>query len=239
MNRGMRAVLIILGFGALAFVVLGLTGWWWWSQHGAEFQANTMKGIDQGIAFGKLTDQDGCLKEGFDRNHKNPDAVAAQFNLMFLSGCLSTAKPSPEFCQDVPSQWNTFAASRWTTQRCVAEGLNESTCPGMLNALIGHCQNGVFGPAFGQEREWPKLGKLYAHSADPHHAMIRVGPTCRRTLVRLWWVRLIVGRWSHPPATRLSSPPQKFFASLAGVPRGGIGCACGLMIGSALSLRSR
>ncbi len=153
MNRGMRAVLVVLGFGALSFVVFGLTGWWWWSQHGKGFASNAQNGINQGVDFGKRTHQDGCLKEGFDRNRRNPDADTGQFNFMFLSGCLIMAKPSPKFCQDVPSQWNTFAASRWTTQRCAAEGLNESTCPGMLNAVIGHCQNGVFGPASGQERE--------------------------------------------------------------------------------------
>ena len=76
LNHGLRAVFFILGFGALAFVVFGLTGWWWWSQHGAEFQSNVSNGIEQGIAFGKRTDQDGCLKEGFDRNRRNPDADA-------------------------------------------------------------------------------------------------------------------------------------------------------------------
>lgn len=140
MNRGLRAVLLLLGVGALAVMVLGLTGWWWWTQHGPEFESNIKTGVEDGIAFGKHTDQNGCVTEGFGRNRKHPEVEASMLNVFFMTGCLSAAHASEGFCKDVPSPWNNFAAQRWAEQRCAAEGLEAPSCAGMLNTVVTYCQ---------------------------------------------------------------------------------------------------
>ncbi len=140
MNRGMRAVLLLLGFGVLAVIVFGLAGWWWWTQHGPDFSADVKTGMDEGMTFGKGTDQNGCLAEGFDRNREHPELDTSMLNMFFLTSCLSAAGASEGFCDDVPSQWNGFVVTRWAEKRCSAEGLETPSCAGMLNAVVTHCQ---------------------------------------------------------------------------------------------------
>jgi hypothetical protein len=141
MSRGMRAVLALLGVSALAVIVMGLTGWWWWTQHGQEFQSNVKTGMEEGRKFGKHTDENGCLAEGFDRNREHPEAEVGMLNAFFMAGCLSDADPSEGFCKEVPSQWNNFAVARWSEKRCTAEGLATPSCAGMLNTVVTHCQS--------------------------------------------------------------------------------------------------
>jgi hypothetical protein len=137
----MRAILLLLGFGALGVIGLGLAGWWWWSQHGTEFQSNITDGVKQGTEFGKGSDSEGCLQEGFERIRRDPQTEIGLSNHMFLVGCLMITKPSPDFCKGVPPSWNQFAVSRWAKQRCESEALSDTGCVGMLSAVADHCSS--------------------------------------------------------------------------------------------------
>ncbi len=143
----MRALLLLLGFGALALLVGAMTIWWWWAQYGSQFQDDLKTGIAAGIEFGKDADQNACLSEAFERNRRrvaaHTEGEAGLEDNFFLSGCLMGASPSKGFCEDVPSQWNAIATTRWTEQRCAAEGLDNSNCAGMLTAVVQTCQQGV------------------------------------------------------------------------------------------------
>ncbi len=148
MTRGMRAFLLLLGFGALALLVGVVTVWWWWAQYGTRFQDDVKNGMAAGMEFGKDADQDACLSEAFERNRRrvaaHTEAEAGLEDNFFLSGCLSGASPSKGFCDDVPSQWNAIAATRWTEQRCAAEGLDNANCAGVLTAVVQICQQDAF-----------------------------------------------------------------------------------------------
>jgi hypothetical protein len=148
-NRGLRAFLLLFAFLGLAIVVVGATGWWWWTRHGTGFQADLKEGMAAGMEFGKDADQDACVAESIERSRRSSqDGSEAEHGLrnnFFLAGCLVAAKPSEGFCEEVPTQWNAFAAARWTEQRCAAEGVDSDYCAGMLQAVVNLCQEQAYG----------------------------------------------------------------------------------------------
>ena len=139
-TRGARAILLVVGFTAMAFLLMAALGWWWWSNHRTEFDANFNNGRVQGEAFGKQTDQDGCLRETFDHIRKDSSIIAGIGHNMFLTYCLDEAKASARFCDDVPSPWSAFATAKWSAQRCRAESLENGVCSNVLTAVITECE---------------------------------------------------------------------------------------------------
>jgi len=145
-NRGARAVLLLLGFVALMVLVMAGIGAWWWSHNGREWKAGFDGGIKEGMAFGKGTDQDGCLAAAFERHRTQPpEAQIGVRNASFLNGCLSVAKPVPNFCDGVPMGWNALAAQRWSERRCADKGIAGNFCPTTLGAVIQVCDQKKIG----------------------------------------------------------------------------------------------
>ena len=86
----------------------------------------------KGAAFGALTDQAGCMQEGFLRSRSAVGSEIAEtgLNSSFTSACLRSSRPTVEFCNDIP----TMDVDEWKDSQCRKAGLERSQ-PGCLKTL--------------------------------------------------------------------------------------------------------
>jgi hypothetical protein len=98
-----------------------------------------MKRIDSGRAegreFGKTTDQKGCMDEGLRRaiGIKKTETGPLVNLRAFVSGCLESSRPSPEFCAGVPKWWEFI--TDWEVTQCQRDGQDPASTPGCIMVL--------------------------------------------------------------------------------------------------------
>jgi heme exporter protein D len=98
----------------------------------SEFQA-------KGAEFGKLTDQAGCMQEGFLRSRSTTASEIAEtdLNTSFATACLRSSRPTVDFCKDIP----TLDLDEWKNAQCQKAGPERAQpgCLKMLEAKIDFC----------------------------------------------------------------------------------------------------
>ena len=105
---------------------------------GERFAAMANEGRD----FGKTTDEQGCLKEGFARARKlssKPDVVAEVANPDFVMGCLRSSKSTPGFCDAAPSTGEWLAGS--DEKECEKIDGPKEPCRQVLKQRFIYCGN--------------------------------------------------------------------------------------------------
>lgn len=98
----------------------------------AEFKA-------KGAEFGTLTDQAGCMQEGFLRSRSATGSQIAEtgLNTSFTSACLRSSRPTVDFCKDIPA----VGLDEWKNAQCQKAGEERSQpdCLKMLEAKVDFC----------------------------------------------------------------------------------------------------
>jgi hypothetical protein len=92
-------------------------------------------GID-GKEFGKSTDQNGCLEKGFS---PEPSHAYSDYNFLFVSECLNSSQPSPNFCDGVPP-WLQSESRIWEAKQC-EKVPNKDACHETMSAKLSYCDN--------------------------------------------------------------------------------------------------
>jgi hypothetical protein len=139
-NRG--KIIVIIG-GAAAFLLVGLVAVVFfvaWVVDDTGMEENRIAGTE----FGKTTDYAGCQAAGVERI-KNlslfqvSESVNAQY---FVRGCLETSRPSPDFCENVPTEMqDIWAGDSWKDGECARLGWTEMNpnCRAVLRARLDFC----------------------------------------------------------------------------------------------------
>lgn len=124
------AVLVALGLVVLGVYVAS-------DQEGAK---QYREALAEGPKFGKTTDQEGCVREGFARLAGVPQPSVSQLsaNDRFVRECFGASRPSPGFCDGVPL----FPYGEWVTQKCAEAGKADAVCRGVMDAKHTYC-NGL------------------------------------------------------------------------------------------------
>ena len=89
-----------------------------------------------GAAFGKTTDQNGCIEKGYLL-----EAPTDSFDMSsqkFLNECLNASRPSTDFCEGVPFVFD----RQWFDEQCKKVGHNDDSCINALIAKRNYCQMG-------------------------------------------------------------------------------------------------
>ena len=125
---GLMAIMAIIGIVSL------------WEYAGAKFRSPEIrrindKGIADGIAFGKITDQNGCLEKGFTLEEKNNAFDLS--NNYFLEKCFITSRPTPNFCAGVPF----FSGGKWEENECKKIGRDNDACQAAMTAKRIYCRS--------------------------------------------------------------------------------------------------
>jgi hypothetical protein len=96
--------------------------------------------LAEGREFGRRTDQDGCLREGMMRlkGAEEPSTSQLAANDAFIGECLSVSRPTPGFCEGVPS----VPYREWVADQCRQLGRADAVCLGVYDAKHTFC-NGL------------------------------------------------------------------------------------------------
>lgn len=123
-------IIVAIIFGKVAYTVLT-------DKEGARLYSEAVK---QGPEFGKTTDQNGCMTEGFAQLKGIADPTMSQLsaNQMFVKGCFETARQTPDFCRAVPS----VPYLDWVETECKRISVPGVACRNVMNAKHKFC-NGL------------------------------------------------------------------------------------------------
>lgn len=108
---------IFMGCGVAVIIpVLALIGLIFYISSDKEYTEQFKIAGEEGKNFGKTTDQNGCLEQGFLRmaDIKKPTIFQLAVNGSFVEECLRISKPSSNFCQDVPK----LLYRDWINEQC-------------------------------------------------------------------------------------------------------------------------
>ena len=125
---GLVAILAIVGLGYL-WEYLGT------QLRSPEIRAKNDKGIADGIAFGKTTDQNGCIEKGFLLKPK--DSIYDLSKDYFLENCLKESRRVPNFCDGVP----VISGGNWEIEECKRIGRNTYECFWVMDEKHIYCRS--------------------------------------------------------------------------------------------------
>ncbi|MBP6820148.1 MAG: hypothetical protein KA368_01320 [Acidobacteria bacterium] len=91
--------------------------------------------------FGETADEEACLKETLARSKDKSGISAVASNAIFLGTCLQKSKPTPGFCDAIPTSDDKEATKAWVKTKCKDLGQSDLTCGSIYGAVIGHCQS--------------------------------------------------------------------------------------------------
>jgi hypothetical protein len=96
----------------------------------------------EGREFGKLTDQQGCMQEGLKRARTMNILKINEITLnqAFVEECLKAGRPSPNFCDGVPST-ATSTFTEWPENQCKKAGMDvvKTGCKAVFEEKVDFC----------------------------------------------------------------------------------------------------
>lgn len=133
---GVGIGVVVIGGALITALVVGM------NYLESRFNESVKPAEAEGLAFGKSTDQNGCIDEALVRSKPNKilDLGAGIATGVFVDSCLKTCKPSQGFCDGVPSFWDT-KDSEWKVDQCKKRGLDiqNTGCMHVFQAKFQHC----------------------------------------------------------------------------------------------------
>jgi hypothetical protein len=98
--------------------------------------------IQDGVEFGKTTNQQGCIDEGLKRGARQGilDFDDQADNDNFVLGCLESSAPNPGFCDGVPSGVKNIFVD-WTEKKCEKINMPRPICTGVFDQQIRFCEH--------------------------------------------------------------------------------------------------
>jgi hypothetical protein len=141
MSTWVKALLII----AVCFVLLivGVVGFgaYWLSRHKDQLVKSAENARSDGAAFGRATDNQGCLAEALRRHKEHHGFSDAILNNLFIDGCFEASRPTGGFCDGVPRLSELTESVRWRLKRCTEAGLSDSYCGNLFGEVQKYCES--------------------------------------------------------------------------------------------------
>jgi hypothetical protein len=135
-------VVLIVGGLLVVLVVASLVGLFFVAKrYIPEMVEAGKQNTEEGQRYGRLTDNEGCVNEAAAR-HKHAegfrDLIKEPF---FIQACLAASRPTPGFCDDVPSRFEFMKSARWQLDECKRYGLApESQCGQLFQQVQQFCE---------------------------------------------------------------------------------------------------
>ena len=100
----------------------------------------------KGEEFGRSTDQNGCVAESLKRIREYPESTFIErlnkaHIASFATGCLSTCRPTKDFCDGVPRVKDVFEGFKYVASKCELAGLERGDCHNVFRRVIKECTN--------------------------------------------------------------------------------------------------
>jgi hypothetical protein len=121
--------------------VLFSVGAYWFTQNKDRIAAGAKKSMEDGAAFGRQTDNQGCVDEALARHKRDNGFTSAIANNLFLQGCLRASRPTPNFCDAVPRQSEITKSISWRLDKCAEAGVNDQYCGNLFAQVQTFCES--------------------------------------------------------------------------------------------------
>jgi hypothetical protein len=115
---------IVTCFVLFAVGAVGL-GAYLWSRHSGALLEAGRKQTEQGLAFGRQTDESGCLDQAIARYKSNRGVVGSVATSLFVQACWRASRPTPGFCDHVPKPFDVIRGGRWQIEQAQRAGIRD------------------------------------------------------------------------------------------------------------------
>ena len=120
---------VFLGAGcgclAIAAVIILVGGYFLLNHIEARLDESTKAFEIEGREFGSSADQQGCINEALRRSRSSGafNLDAGMTAAVFLDACLETSRPTPDFCERIPSSLS-LSGPDWDKDQCIKLGFD-------------------------------------------------------------------------------------------------------------------
>lgn len=140
MPKWLKVVLIVFGVVGGLCCLGGSAAYAWLYSHKDELKDLGKTANEEGRAFGKLNDAEGCVDEALRRLQVRRGLVEQAAHQMFLKSCLEVAPRPDGFCKGAPASGEVLAIATWSVERCAAKGARgDEDCARMMQVVQRAC----------------------------------------------------------------------------------------------------
>jgi hypothetical protein len=140
MPQWLKTLLIVMGVGILMMATCVGGATLWFRAHKDELVQTGKKMQQEGEVYGRSSTDSGCLTEARRRLDARVSLVEEVGIRLFLSACLGTARPSPEFCKDVPGEDSILQSATWAGKVCSESNAKDpQACGRTMRAVQTYC----------------------------------------------------------------------------------------------------
>ncbi|WP_163831955.1 hypothetical protein [Spartinivicinus ruber] len=137
----MKVVAIIIGILLLITICLIGIGYYFWSNYGEQFIADTQQVINEANTFATNSNSSDCLNKVDEMMSNCKEIKCTLHNRFFLSECLVVAKYEATFCHDIPSETDFINAAKWKKQYCSKILKDDAYCEGVIEEVVIFCDS--------------------------------------------------------------------------------------------------
>ena len=110
-----------------------------WSRYSGDLAEASRKNIQQGMAFGKQTDEAGCLDEAIARYKANRGLSGSLATGLFEQGCFRVSQPTAGFCNGVPHPADILRGGRWQLEQSRKAGIHDQFSGQIFAQVQAYC----------------------------------------------------------------------------------------------------
>jgi hypothetical protein len=139
---GWAKALIIVAV-LLVLLVIGIiaAGAIWWSKNKDTLIAKGKATIEEGKEAGRTSDNQGCVDKAIGRYKSERGLMSAIGTNIFMQTCLQGSRPTPGFCDQVPSATSFRESATWTTEQCARVDLSgDKFCHQLFQPVQKFCE---------------------------------------------------------------------------------------------------
>jgi hypothetical protein len=141
MPTWLKVVLIVGGLLVVLVVAAALGLFFVAKKYGPGLMEAGKHSIEEGRDYGRRTDNEGCLNEAVARHGRAAGFGDLISNNIFLHSCLDASRPTPGFCDDVPTALEFMKSARWQLDECKRYGLStEKQCGQLFQQVQQFCE---------------------------------------------------------------------------------------------------
>ena len=141
MPTWLKVVLIVGGLLVLMIVAAAFGLVYVAKRYGPAIVEAGKHSFEEGRDYGRRTDNEGCVTEAAARHGRGGGLGDAINNNLFIHACLDASRPTPGFCDDVPSAFEFVKSAHWQLDECKRYGLApESQCGQLFQQVQQFCE---------------------------------------------------------------------------------------------------
>jgi hypothetical protein len=136
-----KALLIVLGIVVVLVVGAVVIGVVYVARNKDAWVAKGKEVMTEGRDYGLKSDNQGCVDQSITRYKKDPGMGGGISTSLFMRACLTSSKPTPGFCSEVPRQTEFIKSAQWRLAQCGRYDLSsDRNCQNLFAPVQQFCE---------------------------------------------------------------------------------------------------